>query len=452
MSSSRTIAALGFPMLLGALSASLSGVIDTAMMGRFGPADLAAVAGTSAVFDIFANVVLAAMVSYQILAPRFAGRKDPAGIRRSLASALRWCGGAAILLTVVTYAAGGWLSGLVSGGDEQVRQIGADYLATRAPTLLLIVPFTLLTASLNAYGETRYAALASIVVNAANLGLDAALIYGPGPFPRLGAAGNGLATTLAWLIGLACLAVSARRFGLWRRLGASGPALPPPDFETSVPRLAWPAVVSNGLDYAGMAVFFAILGSVGTTALAGGRVAFEITLFLFGIGMSFGAAARILIGRSAGAEDPAAVRGLWSAGRGVLLVPAVLIALLLVVFAHPVAGIFTSFADVREQTVTVLPLVALCVPLMALTLGNLSLIRALGHTRKDMYANLAAALLVQLPVGWLGATATGWGLRGAFLGVLAYWLARAVFTEIVARRLLPVPSEPTPLQAKETVR
>src|SRR5262245_55013168 len=97
----RQIAALGLPFLLGAFSSSISGVIDTAMMGRYGSADLAAVSGASAIFDVLSGVVLASVVGHQILAARFAGRDDPAGIRRSLRTSMWFCGGLAILFTLL---------------------------------------------------------------------------------------------------------------------------------------------------------------------------------------------------------------------------------------------------------------------------------------------------------------------------------------------------------------
>ncbi|MDI6104836.1 MATE family efflux transporter [Actinoplanes sp. NEAU-A12] len=429
----RQLTAVGLPLLIGAVSASLSGIIDTAMMGRYGTTDLAAVAGTAAVFDVFGNVAMASMIGYQILAPRFAGRQDPAGIRRALRATAWWCGGLTLLLTALCLSAGGWLAGLIAGGDAQVQAIGADYLTARAPAMVLLVPFALLTVSFNAYGETRWPATAGVLVNVVNLVLDAALIYGPGPLPRLGATGNGLATTLASAAGLAFLIVCARRQGLFRRLAERGPDRPPADFETSVPKLAWPAMVSTGLDYAILAVFFGVLAAIGTTALAGGRIAFELMVFLFGVGMAFAAAARILVGRAIGASDRHTAWLLWRAGRRILLGSGVLVGVLLLLAPRMAAGLFTSFPAVRDQTAAVLPLLAAALPLMGLTLANLSLIRALGHTRWDMYANLTAAAGIQLPIGWWCSSFAG--LPGAFVGVFAYWLARAVFTGVICRRL-----------------
>jgi putative MATE family efflux protein len=429
----RQIAALGLPFLLGAFSSSISGVIDTAMMGRYGSADLAAVSGASAIFDVFSGVVLASVAGHQILAARFAGREDPAGIRRSLRSSAGYSGTLAVALTLLCLCAGGWLTGLISDGHGDLRRIGADYLLTRGPTLLLLVPFSLLAATFNAYRRPRYATVASVVVNVVNILLDWLLIYGPGPLPRLGASGNGLATTISWLLGIGCLLVAARRFRLAELLRRPGPG-GTVGFETSVHRLSWPAIVSMGLDYASNALFFAIIGGLGEATLGGGRIAFQMMVLLYGVGTAFSSAARILIGRAAGAGRARDLPLLWRSTRLVLLPPAAVLTVALVAAPRPAALLFTSFPAVVTAAARAMPLIGVSVLLIAWTLGNVSVLRALGQTRWDMYGNLVAALCVQLPLSWLLARVAGFGVTGAFLGVVGYWLARAALTEVLARR------------------
>lgn len=426
----RQMVKLGIPLLIGAFSAAMAGIVDTAMMGRYGAAHLAAVSGGSAIFDIFSGIVLASAVGHQILSARFAGREDPAGIRRSLQASAWFCGGIAALLTVVCLAGGGFLMSLVSGGDAELEDLGSGYLGARAPTLIALVAYALLAAIFNAYQRPRLAMVAALVANAVNLVLDWALIYGPGPFPELGAIGNGLATTVSWLVAVGCLLVAARRFGLVALLRRP-PLDEPVDFPTSVPRLGWPAIVSMALDYSSVAIFFAILGGIGEATLAGGRIAFEVLLLLFSVGGAFAAGGRILIGRSVGAGQIGQARTLWRTSQVVLLLPAVALGTALAVLAAPVARLFTSFPGVVDAAAGALPLVALCLPLMAWTLGNVSALRALGHTRWDMYGNLVAGIVVQLPLAWMLVHLADLGIVGAYLGVVGYWLARAGLTELL---------------------
>jgi MATE family multidrug resistance protein len=449
---------LGLPMLVGAVSALLSGVIDTAMIGHYGATALTAVAGATTIFDVFANVVLASLVGHQILAARFVGRGEPAGVRRSLWASARFCGALAGVATLLCGTAGGWLTGLVSGNGADLRHIAAGFLLACGPTLLLLVPFTLLTATLNAYKRPRFAMIAGIAVNLVNLVLDWALIYGPGPLPRLGAVGSGLATTISWAAGVGCLALAVRRFGLRELLrqpgpgsGPAGPAGPggAPGFTTSIPRLAWPAIVSQGLDYTSVAIFFAIIGGVGQSALAGGRIAFQLMVVVYGVLGAFAAGGRILIGRALGARDLAAVRSLRRAVARALLLLALPLGAFLVVAPGAVAALFTSFPLVVAAADRAVRLVGVCVPVMAWTLGGVSTLRACGKTRQDMYANLVAAVGVQLPAGWLLADGAGLGVTGAFIGVLCYWLTRGAAAGWLARTAVSRETRTPPPGKKE---
>jgi Na+-driven multidrug efflux pump len=297
------------------------------------------------------------------------------------------------------------------------------------------VPYGLLIATFSAYKRPRYAMIAGIGVNVVNLGLDALLIYGPGPFPELGAVGNGLATTCATAAGVVFLVFAATRFVPFRAIVTAGPA-PAAPFPTSAHKLAWPAVVSTAVDYTGLAVFFVVVGLAGPAALAGGRIGAELHVLVFGALSAFAAATRILTGRAVGAGDPEAARLHWRAGRRTVLVGVLPLTLLFVVAPGPLASVFTSSPETRDAAARAIVVVAVALPLMAWCLASVSLLRALGRTRWDMTANLAAVWLVQLPMAWLLAVPAGLGLTGAFLSLAGYWLVRAALCEVYARRAL----------------
>lgn len=419
-------------MLIGTLASSISGVVDISMMGHYGAVELAAVSAGAVVFDLLSNTLLASVIGHQILAARFAGRDDSTGIRQSFQSSIWFSGSLAVVMTTMLLVGGGRLSGLISGASQEVQHVGAAYLAARAPSLLLLVPFALLAATFNAYSKPRLPMIGAIVISVANLLFDWLLIFGNAGFPRLGAVGNGIATTCSWVVGVGWLVFASQRFGLTELLGKKSSAVSR-TFTTSIPKLAWPAIVSNVLDHASVAVFFAIIGSIGEAALGGGRIAFEVIVLLFIIGSSFSAAGRILIGRASGAARLDEVRTLWRATQWVLVIPSVAMGAALIVFPVAVARVFSSLGSVVDAAADAMTLVAISLPLMGWTLGGVSVLRALGRTKWDMYANLVAAVCIQLPIAWLLVDVGGLGLRGAYSGVVGYWLARAAISEVLAR-------------------
>lgn len=424
------VARLGLPFVLGAVAIHLSGIVDTAMMGRYGETELAAVAGSAAVFDIFANFLLAAAVGYQILAARFIGADDPGSLRASLRSSLVLAGGLSLIFIAIIVTIPDTLVGLVLD-DAELRSIGAGYIVVRGPSLAAVVAFVLLASPLNSYERPGYAVGATLASTAVNLVLDFLLIYGFGPFPELGAVGNALSTTISWIVAVIYMLIAGATFGLPELLRKQ-PRRTDYGFETSVVTLSWPAMVSSLLDYVSIAIFFAIVGAIGQAALGGARVAFELMVVVFAFLGAFSAASRILIGRSLGVGDAEASKSFWRVGQLAMLTPAIVVGIVFVAAPTPIASVFTRFEPVIADARTAIALVGLTLPIMALTLGSRSMLIATGRTRQNMYANLGPALLIQLPVSWLLVQA-GLGMGGAFAGVVAYWIARFGLTEAFAR-------------------
>lgn len=422
---------LGLPFMLGGISSTISGVIDAAMIGRFGSRELAAVAAGSAIFDIPGNVVLGACLGHQILSARFAGRDDPGRMRDSLVASVRFSGGIALVLMAAMTFAGEAFIRLVTS-DPVIANLGAGYLVARSPSLLLVVAFTLLAAMLNSYERPRYAVIAGILIGAFNILLDIILIYGVGPIPSLGAVGNGLSTTGSWLIGTAVMFEFARRFGLFETLRRprTEPAL---DFETSVGKLSWPGIASTLVDSGVLAIFFASIATAGQAALGGARVAYEVMVLVFATAAAFGAAVRILIGRALGAASPHEALSVFKAGRFTLIVPGLMLAGGLFAARQLVARLFSTDSEVLDAAIAGLGLVAVSVPLIAWSISNDSVLRATGRTRWDLYSNIGPVLLLQLPVSWYLVIVAGKGVAGAFLGVLAYWVGRSLFSAVMAR-------------------
>ena len=293
----------------------------------------------------------------------------------------------------------------------------------------------MISATINAYKRPRFTMLAAIVVNLINLGLDRLLIYGAGPVPRLGAVGSGIATSVSWAIGLLFIGLIAWRLRLIETVWRAAPA-PRVEFETSIPRLAWPAIASMGLDYLSTAVFFVIIAKVGANALGGGRIAFQVMVVTYGVLGAFSSGSRVLIGRSLGARDFPSARALWRTSLQLLAVIAVPVAALLLGLPGVIGSLFTSFAQFQHEAGEAIRMIGLCLPLMAWTLGDVSALRALGKTRWDMYGNMLASTCVQVPVSWLLADVLGLGIAGAFGGIIGYWLARGIASEVLVRHAM----------------
>lgn len=439
LSDYRQLLSLSTPILVGSFSATLTGVVDTALMGRFNVEGLAAVSAGAAIFAVFSNVSAATIVGHQILSAKRFGSEAPEEVGKSFWHSLIFAGGVATLFFLILLVAAPWLIRLVAESDDVVFD-AVRYLRARAPALLLFVPLDLLRTTFNSDKQTRWGMYANFVSNGSNILFDIPLIFGFGLIPALGALGNGIGSTLAALVGLIFFVLVANRQSMFRRIRLRSFARDQEELATII-KLVWPAMTSAALDYFANLIFFILIGALGIAHLAGGRIAFNVIIVFFMFTFSLAAGCQIMVGRSWGAKDLNVAQRYRRRNQELMLGILTLLGLPLLIWPQAIISIFTPFEEVKEVTVGAIRVIALSVPLMALTYNNVGVIRGLGKTKWDMYANVLPVWLLQLPIGWFLGVYLGWNLTGIYLGFLAYWIGRGFLARVFAARSFQVAAQ-----------
>jgi len=196
-------------VLVGQLAVMMFSTVDTLMMGRVGPQDLAGLAvGSAAYVSIFVGL-MGIVLAVGPIAGRQFGAGDLPGSGRSFVQA-QWL---ALLLCVPGSLALYfpdpfiWLAQLDAAQADKVRAY------TRPEAMAL--PAALLFASFRGFSTavSRPKAVMALQLTglAAKVPLNAVLVFGLGPVPALGVAGCGWATALAMTAqALAALALLRR--------------------------------------------------------------------------------------------------------------------------------------------------------------------------------------------------------------------------------------------------
>lgn len=430
-SSRRAIATLAVPLVLAAVSSIVSDAVDIAVIGRVDAPSLAAVASAVVAFEIVSNVLAASLVAHRATAAQAMGGGDAEAAGRSFGASLRFGLTAATIGAVLLVSLGEVTVTAITGSNE-VGQLARGYLIARAPALLVMIPLILLTSSAAAQRLTRFSLYSALVSNALNVLLDFPLVFGLGPIPALGVVGDGLATSIGMGGALVVIALLSRRAKLldgWRirRHLISGRW-----FDGEVLRVGGPSMVSAAVDYLGNLAFFFVLGGLGVTAVAAGRLAFSTGLFMFVAAASLGGAVMVTVARLVGARDLVGAQIARRNGASLLLAVGGAASLVLVAAPGWVARFFTSLPAVVEAATTPLRLVGLAGPLIGLCYANVAVLRALKENRIEMRINIASVWLVQLPIAFAGVFYQS--LAIAFCGLLGYWGVRWIATGFVVRR------------------
>jgi MATE family multidrug resistance protein len=423
------LARLATPIVAIQVGMMFLGVVDTVMVGRVSPVDLAAVAIGNLYFFLVAVFGLGLLMSLDPLVSQAWGAGDGEALARAVQRGVVFAGALSLLAAVALLPAGPVLT--LFRQPPEVVPVAAGYARVAIVGIVPFYLFVVFRQTLQALGRVRAILWILVAGNVANVLLNWILVYGNAGAPRLGAVGSSWASSLTRILMAAGLAWAA-----WPVL--RGYLRP---WRTGV--LAWrplrrmlglgaPIGAQVFLEFSAFGVAGLMAGWVGTVAVAGHQVAITLASFTFMVPMGIGQATAVLVGQRVGLGDgPAARRfaaGGLVAGVGVMAVTAGVF----LAAPVPLARLFSSDVAVVVLAASLLPIAGVFQVVDGIQVISAAVLRGVGDTRVPMLVNFAGFYAVALPAGatlafgvGLGARGIWWGLAGG-LGVVAVLLAARV--------------------------
>jgi MATE family multidrug resistance protein len=411
---------LAFPVVLTQLSTSLMGVVDSAMVGRIGATELAAVGfGSIWLWTLFA-ILYGTASGVQT----FVSQADGAGKTRSCGAWI-WQGLYALMPAgIALVAILAWVlepALALLGPSLEMRTLTTDYVQMRLVGEVGYVAVMVINSFYRGLGDTRTPLYITLYANAVNVVLDYGLIYGELGLPEWGVAGAGLATTIAQWSNAIVLLVICQRRSIAKRCNTHPAALN----RIQIQRFLWTSAPVGGQWFVGMLSFSAfttLVARMGDASMAASQ-AFVMLLslsFMQAVGISIATA--ILVGRYIGAGDlPAAVRTFRSS---ILLGIAlgICIAIAFIAFPIPLLRIFTDDPRVLELGRPLLLVGAFFQLADAVAIIADGALRGAGDTRWPFAVETAMGWGVQVPLAYYVGIVLGYGLTGAWLASLVHIL------------------------------
>lgn len=416
------ILALSLPVAGAQLSQSLFSVVDTAMVGALGPVSLAAVGLAG-----FANFVAVAAVTglstgVQTLAARRLGAGGRASTYPVLAGGLALALIASIPLSIVLFAATPALFPLLNS-DPAVVAEGGPYLQARLAGLAAVAVAMVFRGWWNGVQRPMDYLRCLVLMHAINVILSYGLIFGSLGLPEMGSLGAGLGTTVALYVGAAYYLLLIRRS---RRADGARLTLPGRAALQTMLRLSIPSSVQLVFFALGFELLLWIVGTIGTTELAAANVLTVVTLIGMRIGLSLGLASASLVGHAMGRGD---FRGARQWGRDAVMVGALAMAVLgtpLMLTPDLVLALFLHDPATIELARRPMMLVGLGFIFDAVGIVLINTLLGAGASKQVMSVTTALQWLLCLPLAWLVARHSGYGLLGIWVCFTGYRLFQAV--------------------------
>lgn len=420
---------LAWPVLIAQLATMAYAVIDTIMTGRAGTDDLAAAGiGASIYFSVFV-ALMGVLLAVSPTVAHLLGAERHGEIGEQVRQAM-WLTLALALLSVLLFRFPEPFLALSEPPPAVAAKV-RDYLDLAAWGVPAGLAFRLFASYTTAVSRPRIMMVLNLVGLALKVPLNYVFIFGHAGAPEMGAAGCALATTLVnWFV---CILA-------WLRCGLGDEYRRHRVFA----RWSWPRwrdqwhLLALGVPIGGtflvdvtaftfMALFIARLGAVNSAAH---QIAANVAAAMYMLPVSIGNAVLVLVGQALGARNFALARSTGMTGIGLALGFGCVGALLLVLGAHAVAGLYTPDPAVQALAAALLVFVAgyhIFDAPQAVIVNALRgykratiplLVNVVGLWAVGLAGGYAIGLTTTIDLSFLG-LATPLGARGLWIGAIA---------------------------------
>jgi putative MATE family efflux protein len=412
----RAIVLLAIPMVLEMVLESLFAVVDIFWVGRLGPNAIATVGLTESMLTLIIAVGLGLGMATTAMVARRIGEKDPEGAAVGAMQAILLSLVVSVLIAIPCIHYAPQLLRL-AGGTPAIVATGSGYtrIALGGGGVLLLL--FLNNAIFRGAGDAAVAMRLLWVSNIINLALDPCLIFGWGPFPRMGVTGAAAATFTGRSIGVLYQFYRLARGTERLRIGVHQMRLNIGVMFRLI-RVASTGILQFLIAQASWIGLVRIVSAFGASALAGYTIGIRIIIFILLPSWGLSNAAATLVGQNLGAGQPErAESSVWRTGLwNMVFLGSVGVVFFL--FATPVVSIFTNDPAVAHIAANSLRIFSCGNVAYAFGMVMMQAFNGAGDTITPTIVNLVGFWILELPLAWWLAHRTPLKENGVFLSVV----------------------------------
>jgi putative MATE family efflux protein len=428
----RAIFLLAVPMVLEMVLESLFAVVDVFWVGRLGANAVATVGLTESMLSLVFAVAMGLSLSTTAMVARRIGEKDSTGAAVAAVQAIAL----GLMVSIVIGAPCLVLAPRLlrwMGSSPEIVAVGSSYTRICLGGSGVVLMLFLNNAIFRGAGDAAIAMRLLWVSNIINLFLDPCLIFGLGPFPRLGVTGAAWATLTGRSIGVAYQFYRLLRGTERIRIFANQIRLDL-DVLWRLLRVSLTGILQFAIAHTSWIGLVRIVSIFGAAALAGYTIAIRVVIFAILPSWGLSNAAATLVGQNLGAKQPErAEAAVWRTGLYNMLFLGSL-GVFFVLFAEPVIRLFTHDPLVVPLGVSCLRIVSYGNIGYAYAMVMLQAFNGAGDTVTPTIVNFFGFWLLEIPLAYWLAISLKLRSNGAFYAIVIAEASIAVASAILFRR------------------
>jgi len=319
------------------------------------------------------------------------------------------------------------------GGSPAVVEIGGRFTRVMLGGSVTVILLFMINAVFRGAGDPNVALRTLVLANGINIVLGPLLVFGVGPFPRLGVAGAAIATTIGRGVGV-LYQLRALRAGRGNLVVRRQHLRIDPGIIASILRLSGTGIFQMFIGTTSWVGLIKIIAGFGSPAIAGNGIAMRVVLFALLPSWGMANAAATLVGQNLGAGRPdRAEQAVWRAALYNLVFLGCT-GLLFVLFSQPIVRAFNADPAVVAYGTNALRIISAGFLFYAYGMVLTQAFNGAGDTWTPTFINLFCFWLWEIPLAWLLSKPLGLGPTGVFTAVLIGFSTMAVLSVVLFRR------------------
>jgi len=427
----RAILLLSVPMMLEMVMESLFAVVDVYFVSSLGSSAIATVGLTESVLTLIYAVAIGLSMGTTALVARRIGEKNPREAADAAVQAI-----IVSFLACVPFSVAGIFFAkdilALMGADAWAIEHGYRYTAWMLGGNVVIMLIFVINAVFRGAGDAAIAMRVLWLSNIINIVLDPLLIFGWGPFPKMGIEGAAIATNIGRGIGVAVQLWVLFRGAKHIRVLASQVRLHA-EVMSRLVRTSLGGIGQFIIATSSWIGLVRIASEFGSEVVAGYTIAVRIFVFTLMPAWGMSNAAATLVGQNLGAKQPErAERSVWLTGFATMAFLGC-VSVVYIVFSESLVRIFTSEPGVIAVGAECLRVVSYGYIFFSWGMVMPQAFNGAGDTMTPTKINFVLFWLLEIPMAYILAMNLGLKESGVFwaivvaeslTGLVGIWLFR----------------------------
>ncbi len=424
---------LATPLVLTQAGQMSVQLIDNAMVGRFGTAELAAASFANSIYVVIMLFGLGVFLGVTPLVGHARGANNDQDVAAIMKNGFAL---AALLIPVITLLSWSFTLAMPHlGQTDEVVRLAIPYYRTLVVAMVPFLLFTLLKQIGEGLGNTIMAMIATIVANLMNVLLNYILIFGKLGFPAMGLLGAGYATLASRIAmpiviyaGFLYLKPIRPYFTLMRTAKATMRGL------ASLFSVGLPIAGQLILEVSAFAFSAVMMGWLGDVPLASHQVAMGLASFTFMAANGVAMATTIRVSFQLGTRDFESMERVSYSALHLVVTYMGLCGLVFLLFRHQLPYLFTADPLVIDLAASLLMIAALFEFFDGLQVVCLGILRGFADVKAPMFIAGFSYTIIGLSVSYLCAFTLKMGPEGIWYGFLAGLVAAGLLLAFRIRK------------------